>query len=80
MKWPFVVGEMIANAQQRKKTFEKNIFNLFFSKGHLFVIFVVLQIKIIHVSMSRDRTIDRNNPVENSSRGHPPHPSEISTL
>ena len=50
----------------------------FFSKGHLFVIFVVLQIKIIYVSMSR--TIDRNNPVENSSRGHPPYSSEISTL
>ena len=44
----------------------------------VFVIFVVLQIKIIHVSMSR--TIDRNNPVENSSCGHPPYPSEISTL
>ena len=26
------------------------------------------------------RTIDRNNPVENSFRGHPPHPSEIFTL
>ena len=50
------------------------------TKGHLFLIFVLLQIKIIHVSMSR--TIDRvfYNPVENSSHGHPRYPSEIFTL
>ena len=54
----------------------------FFSKGHLFLIFVVLQIKIIHVYLSMSCMIDRvfYNPVENSSRRHPPYPTEISTL
>ena len=54
----------------------------FFSKGHLFLIFVVLQIKIIHIYLGMSRTIDRvcYNPVENVSRGHPPYPAEISTL
>ena len=56
----------------------------FFLKGHLpvFLIFVVIQIKIIHIYLSMTRMIDRvfYNPVENSSRGHPPYPSEISTL
>ena len=35
MKWPFVVGEMIANAQQREKTFEKNIFNFFLERASI---------------------------------------------
>ena len=44
--------------------------------------FVQLQIKIIHIYLRMSRTIDRIfcNPVENSSHGHPPYPSEISTL
>ena len=35
MKWPFVVGEMIANAQQRKKTFETNIFKFFLERASI---------------------------------------------
>ena len=54
----------------------------FFSKGNLFLIFVVIQIKIIHTYLSMTRTIVRvfYNPVENSPRRHPPYPSEISIL
>ena len=74
---------MIANSQQRRRsTFETNILKFFFSKGHLLLIFVVLQIKIIHIYLSMSRMIDRvfYNPVENYSCGHPLYPSEISTL
>ena len=55
---------------------------IFFSKGHLFLIFVALQIKIIHIYLSMSRTINRvfYKAVENSSRWHPPYPLEISTL
>ena len=70
---------MIANSQQRRRsTFETNILKFFFSKGHLLLIFVVLQIKIIHIYLSMSRMIDRvfYNPVENYSRGHPLYPSE----
>ena len=47
-------------------------FFFFFLKGHLFLIFVMLQIKIIHIYLSMSRTIDCvfYNPVENSSCGH----------
>ena len=74
---------MIANSQQRRRsTFETNILKFFFSKGHLLLIFVVLQIKIIHLYLSMSRMIDRvfYNPVENYSRGHPLYASENSTL
>ena len=74
---------MIPNSQQRRRsTFETNILKFFFSKGHLLLIFVVLQIKIIHLYLSMSRMIDRvfYNPVENYSRGHPLYPSENSTL
>ena len=66
----------------KKKTFETNTLKFFFSRGHLLLIFVVLQIKIITLYLSMSRTIDRvfYNPVENSSHGHPPYPLEISTL
>ena len=62
--------------------FETNIFEVFFSKGYLLLIFVVLQIKISHIYLSMSRMIDCvfYNPVENYSRGHPLYPSEISTL
>ena len=73
---------------EKKKTFETNIlkfFFFFFLKGHLFPIFVMLQIKIIHIYLSMSRTIDCvfYNPVENSSCGHqkfPWCPSKICTL
>ena len=71
---------MIANSQQRRRsTFETNILKFFFSKGHLLLIFVVLQIKIIHIYLSMSRAIDRvfYNPVENSSRGHPCTPRKF---
>ena len=74
---------MIANSQQRRRsTFETNILKFFFSKGHLLQIFVVLQIKIIHIYLSMSRMIDRAfyNPVKNYSRGHPLYSSEISTF
>ena len=78
----FIVGEMIVNSQQRRRRLSQKSLT-FFSKGHLFLIFVVLQIKIIHIYLiSMSHTIDRvfYNPVENSSHRHLSDPSEISTL
>ena len=51
----------------------------FFSKGHLFLIFVVLQIKIIHMYLSMSRTIDRvcYNPVEMFLVGTPHTPQKF---
>ena len=40
----------------KKKNVLRQTFLSFFSKRHLFLIFVVLQIKIIHVSTSYDRS------------------------
>ena len=78
----FIVGEMIVNSQQRRRRLSQKSLT-FFSKGHLFLIFVVLQIKIIHIYLiSMSHTIDCvfYNPVENSSHRHLSDPSEISTL
>ena len=69
---------MTGNSQQRRRLRHIS-WRFFFSKGHLLLIFVVLQIKIIHIYLSMSRAIDRvfHNPVENSSRGHPCTPRKF---
>ena len=57
----------------KKTMFETNILKFSFSKGHLILIFVVLQIKIIHIHLSMSRMIDRvfYNSVEIILQGTP---------
>ena len=70
---------MIANSQQRRKRLRKKCYSFFFSKGHLLLIFVMLQIKVIHRYLIMSHTIDRvlYNSVENSSCGHFPYPRKF---